>query len=78
MFLAQYLGNQSGTRCVGNYLVKGLYKAFPHIGCAASEPVLAAPEIHGPIALDESCRYILILKILNFTNIINVKVQMDC
>ncbi|XP_047539723.1 TGF-beta-activated kinase 1 and MAP3K7-binding protein 1-like [Vanessa atalanta] len=58
---AQYLGNQTGTRCLGNYLVKGLYKAFPTISAASSEPVVAAPEIHGPIALDESCRFLVLV-----------------
>ncbi|CAG5020922.1 unnamed protein product [Parnassius apollo] len=58
---AQYLGNQSGTRCLGNYLVKGLYKAFPNIGMAAAEPVVATPEIHGPIILYESCRFLVLV-----------------
>ncbi|CAF4838940.1 TGF-beta-activated kinase 1 and MAP3K7-binding protein 1-like [Pieris napi] len=57
----QYLGNQTGTRCLGNYLVKGLYKAFPSISAAMSEPVVAAPEIHGPILLDESCRFLVLV-----------------
>ncbi|KAJ8715788.1 hypothetical protein PYW07_010270 [Mythimna separata] len=58
---AQYLGNQTGTRCLGNYLVKGLYKAFPTISAAVTEPVIAAPEIHGPIILDESCRFLVLV-----------------
>ncbi|KAF9407234.1 hypothetical protein HW555_012668 [Spodoptera exigua] len=57
----QYLGNQTGTRCLGNYLVKGLYKAFPTISAAITEPVIAAPEIHGPIILDESCRFLVLV-----------------
>ncbi|VVD02262.1 TGF-beta-activated kinase 1 and MAP3K7-binding protein 1-like [Leptidea sinapis] len=57
----QYLGNQTGTRCLGNYLVKGLYKAFPSISSAAAEPVVAAPEIHGPIDLDQSCRFLVLV-----------------
>lgn len=58
---AQYLGNQTGTRCLGNYLVKGLYKAFPTINAALTEPVIAAPEIHGPIILDDSCRFLVLV-----------------
>lgn len=58
---AQYLGNQTGTRCLGNYLVKGLYKAFPTISAAATEPVIATPEIHGPIVLDDSCRFLILV-----------------
>lgn len=58
---AQYLGNQTGTRCLGNYLVKGLYKAFPTISAASSEPVIATPEINGPIMLDESCRFLVLV-----------------
>ncbi|XP_032523505.2 TGF-beta-activated kinase 1 and MAP3K7-binding protein 1-like [Danaus plexippus] len=58
---AQYLGNQTGTRCLGNYLVKGLYRAFPGLGSATSDPVIAQPEIHGPIKLDESCRFLVLV-----------------
>ncbi|XP_013197353.2 TGF-beta-activated kinase 1 and MAP3K7-binding protein 1 [Amyelois transitella] len=58
---SQYLGNQTGTRCLGNYLVKSLYKAIPSIRAAASEPVVAAPEITGPILLDHSCRFLVIV-----------------
>ncbi|KAJ0170696.1 hypothetical protein K1T71_013468 [Dendrolimus kikuchii] len=58
---AQYLGNQTGTRCLGNYLVKGLYKAFPTISAASTEPVIATPEIHGPITLDDSCRFLILV-----------------
>lgn len=58
---SQYLGNQTSTRCLGNYLVKGLYKAFPTISAAVTEPVIAAPEIHGPIILDESCRFLVLV-----------------
>ncbi|XP_059045480.1 TGF-beta-activated kinase 1 and MAP3K7-binding protein 1-like [Achroia grisella] len=58
---AQYMGNQTGTRCLGNYLVKSLYKAIPSLRAAATEPVVAAPEIHGPIVLDESCRFLVLV-----------------
>lgn len=58
---AQYLGNQSGTRCLGNFLVKGLYKAFPAIANATNEPVIAAPEIHGPILLDSTYRFLVLV-----------------
>ncbi|XP_073963116.1 TGF-beta-activated kinase 1 and MAP3K7-binding protein 1-like isoform X2 [Choristoneura fumiferana] len=58
---AQYVGNQPGTRCLGNYLVKGLYKAFPGVSAARTEPVLPSPEIHGPVQLDESCRFLVLV-----------------
>jgi hypothetical protein len=51
------LGNQENTRCLGNYLVKGGYKEFDELVSARVEPVIAEPEIHGGIQLDESCRY---------------------
>jgi TAK1-binding protein 1 len=51
------LGNQENTRCLGNYLVKGGYKEFDELVSARAEPVIAEPEIHGGIQLDESCRY---------------------
>ncbi|XP_034837281.1 TGF-beta-activated kinase 1 and MAP3K7-binding protein 1-like [Maniola hyperantus] len=70
---AQYLGNQTGTRCLGNHLVKGLYKAFPSISAASTEPVVAAPEIHGPIALDESCRFLVLVSAGVYKRIQEVK-----
>lgn len=54
--LGEFLGNQASTRCLGNYLVKGLYRAFPDLRNATSEPVIAIPEVHGPVKLDDSCR----------------------
>ncbi|XP_021939064.1 TGF-beta-activated kinase 1 and MAP3K7-binding protein 1-like isoform X5 [Zootermopsis nevadensis] len=51
------LGNQENTRCLGNYLVKGGYKEFDELVTARAEPVIAEPEIHGGIQLDETCRY---------------------
>ncbi|KAI5631011.1 protein phosphatase 2C domain-containing protein [Phthorimaea operculella] len=58
---AQYLGNQTGTRCLGNYLVKGLWKAFPTLSSAHTEPVVAVSEIHGPIALDDYSRFLVLV-----------------
>lgn len=55
------LGNQENTRCLGNYLVKGGYKEFEELACAVAEPVIAVPEIHGGIVLDESCRFLLLM-----------------
>ena len=60
------LGNQDNTRCLGNYLVKGCYKEFEELMSAKAEPVIAEPEIHGGIELDESCRYLPII-ILAYT-----------
>jgi hypothetical protein len=37
--------------------VKGGYKEFDELMSAKAEPVIAEPEIHGGIELDESCRY---------------------
>ena len=45
------------TRCVGNYLVKEGYKEYEELSSASEEPIIAEPEIHGGIQLDESCRY---------------------
>ncbi|PNF39628.1 hypothetical protein B7P43_G05679 [Cryptotermes secundus] len=55
------LGNQENTRCLGNYLVKGGYKEFDELMSAKAEPVIAEPEIHGGIELDESCRFLLLM-----------------
>ncbi|XP_053619433.1 TGF-beta-activated kinase 1 and MAP3K7-binding protein 1-like [Plodia interpunctella] len=58
---SQYLGNQSGTRCLGNYLVKSLYRGVPALRAAAASPVLCAPDLLGPVALDRSCRFLVIV-----------------
>ncbi|XP_063237852.1 TGF-beta-activated kinase 1 and MAP3K7-binding protein 1-like [Bacillus rossius redtenbacheri] len=55
------LGNQENTRCLGNYLVKGGYKEVGELRAATSEPVIAEPEIHGGIQLDDSCRFLLLM-----------------
>ncbi|XP_014485131.1 PREDICTED: TGF-beta-activated kinase 1 and MAP3K7-binding protein 1-like [Dinoponera quadriceps] len=56
-----HLGNQENTRCLGNYLVKGGYREFEELASSAAEPIIAEPEIHGSIELDESCRFLLLM-----------------
>ncbi|XP_011505177.1 PREDICTED: TGF-beta-activated kinase 1 and MAP3K7-binding protein 1-like isoform X2 [Ceratosolen solmsi marchali] len=56
-----HLGNQENTRCLGNYLVKGGYKEFEELSSASSEPIIAEPEIHAGIELDQSCRFLLLM-----------------
>ncbi|EFN82775.1 TGF-beta-activated kinase 1 and MAP3K7-binding protein 1 [Harpegnathos saltator] len=56
-----HLGNQENTRCLGNYLVKGGYREFEELVSSAAEPIIAEPEIHGSIELDESCRFLLLM-----------------
>ncbi|KAL0276687.1 UNVERIFIED_CONTAM: hypothetical protein PYX00_004204 [Menopon gallinae] len=55
------LGNQENTRCIGNYLVKGGYKDFEELAGATAEPVIAEPEVHGGIVLDETCSFLLLM-----------------
>ncbi|XP_046384331.1 TGF-beta-activated kinase 1 and MAP3K7-binding protein 1-like [Ischnura elegans] len=55
------LGNEGNTRCLGNYLVKGGFKEIDELMNASAEPVIAEPEIHGGIALDETCRFLLLM-----------------
>nr|AEE61412.1 unknown [Dendroctonus ponderosae] len=55
------LGNQENTRCLGNCAVKGEYKQFDDLAVASQEPVIAEPDIHGGILLDESCRFLLLM-----------------
>ncbi|XP_048001503.1 TGF-beta-activated kinase 1 and MAP3K7-binding protein 1-like [Leguminivora glycinivorella] len=68
-----YVGNQAGTRCLGNYLVKGLYKAFPALGGARAAPVAPQPELHGPVALDDSCRFLVLVSSGVYKRIAEVK-----
>ncbi|KAF7382415.1 TGF-beta-activated kinase 1 and MAP3K7-binding protein 1-like isoform X2 [Vespula maculifrons] len=56
-----HLGNQENTRCLGNYLVKGGYREFEELASAKAEPIIAEPEIHGGIELDDSCRFLLLM-----------------
>ncbi|XP_077294109.1 TGF-beta-activated kinase 1 and MAP3K7-binding protein 1-like isoform X2 [Arctopsyche grandis] len=58
---AEQLGNQSSTRCLGNYSIKTFYQSFPDLVSAISEPVIAVPEVHGPINLDQSCRFLVLV-----------------
>lgn len=55
------MGNQENTRCLGNYLVKGGYKEYEELASAVAEPIIAEPEIHGGIEIDESCRFLLLM-----------------
>ncbi|XP_011261594.1 TGF-beta-activated kinase 1 and MAP3K7-binding protein 1 [Camponotus floridanus] len=56
-----HLGNQENTRCLGNYLVKGGYREFEELAASIAEPIIAEPEIHGSIELDDSCRFLLLM-----------------
>ncbi|XP_070155301.1 TGF-beta-activated kinase 1 and MAP3K7-binding protein 1 isoform X2 [Polyergus mexicanus] len=56
-----HLGNQENTRCLGNYLVKGGYREFEELAASVAEPIIAEPEIHGSIELDDSCRFLLLM-----------------
>lgn len=55
------LGNQENSRCIGNYLVKGGYKEMDELASSVSEPVIAEPQVHGGIPLDESCRFLMLM-----------------
>lgn len=58
---SSHLGNQENTRCLGNYLVKGDYKELEDLKTATQEPIIAEPDIHGGIPLDDSCRFLLVM-----------------
>ncbi|XP_061723602.1 TGF-beta-activated kinase 1 and MAP3K7-binding protein 1-like [Cydia pomonella] len=68
-----YVGNQAGTRCLGNYLVKGLHKAFPALAGARAAPVAPQPELHGPVAIDDSCRFLVLVSSGVYKRIAEVK-----
>lgn len=54
-------GSFESTRCIGCYAGKAGYKDSLYLSGATSEPVDSQPEIIGPIALDESCRFLVIM-----------------
>ena len=41
--------------------MKGGYKEFEELASATVEPIIAEPEIHGGIELDDSCRFLLLM-----------------
>ena len=61
MFSGSRIGNQETTRCIGNYLVKGGYKDFEDLAAACGEPVIAEPEVHGGIPIDEASSFLLLM-----------------
>lgn len=59
----QALGQQPfhSTRCIGCYIGKAGYKDSSYLAGASSEPVISQPEIVGPIAIDGSCRFLVLM-----------------
>lgn len=49
------------TRCTGCYIGKAGFKDSSYLSGATSEPVISQPEIVGPIAMDESCRFLVLM-----------------
>jgi TAK1-binding protein 1 len=49
------------TKCIGNYMGKGGYKDSELLSQSSSEPISSTPEIIGPILLDDSVRFLLLL-----------------
>lgn len=72
------------SRCIGCYNGKAGYKDSIYLSSATSEPVLSTPEIVGPIPVDDSCRFLVLMsgglcKTLqdiysNETNIVNKEI----
>lgn len=54
-------GSFESTRCIGCYSGKAGYQDSLYLSGATSEPVVSQPEIIGPISLDESCRFLVIM-----------------
>ncbi|XP_060527969.1 TGF-beta-activated kinase 1 and MAP3K7-binding protein 1-like [Cylas formicarius] len=56
-----HIGNQETTRCLGNHTIKEGYRNFEDISMATQEPIIAEPDVHGGIVLDESCRFLILM-----------------
>lgn len=41
--------------------MKGGYKDFEELATATAEPVIAEPEVHGGIVVDETCSFLLLM-----------------
>lgn len=55
------LQSLASTRCIGNYMGKGGYKDSELLSQSTGEPISSCPEVVGPIVLDESVRFLLLL-----------------
>lgn len=51
----------STTRCIGNFSGKGGFKDSEFYSQCFAEPISSTPEIIGPIAIDQSARFLLLL-----------------
>lgn len=51
----------SCTRCIGNYMGKGGYKDSEFLSQSFGEPINSYPDVVGPITIDESARFLLLL-----------------
>lgn len=49
------------TRCIGNFMGKTGYKDSSMLSVATEAPILSAPDIVGPIEIDSSCRFMLLV-----------------
>lgn len=49
------------TRCIGNFMGKTGYKDSSMLSVASEAPILATPDIVGPIEIDSSCRFMLLM-----------------
>ncbi|XP_050521387.1 TGF-beta-activated kinase 1 and MAP3K7-binding protein 1-like [Daktulosphaira vitifoliae] len=54
------IGNQTATRCLCNYMIKGAYKDYDELRLACSEPIIAEPHIIGGVPIDSSYRFMMI------------------
>ena len=54
-------GEIKSTRCIGCYIAKAGYKDSSYLSGASSEPVLSTPEIVGPITINDSCRFLVLM-----------------
>jgi len=54
------LGPHWYTRCLGNYPVKGGYKEIACLASCSDDPVIAEPEIQGPIHIGENLEFLVI------------------
>ena len=54
------VGSQRYTRCFGNYLVKGGYKESPGLSECREDPVIAEPEIQGPVTVTDNLQMLII------------------
>ena len=77
-FTRTHAGKFEFTRCIGDYMLKGGYKDNLLLKEAASEPVIATPDVYGGVSLTDVTGRRQLLFYDNFSSLAHKYVIMCC